>query len=510
MGKIRMFRLKFARFAVVALSLVTATLSLSAFLFQADLSFAADPVSAEEIRILDLETAQATALGQNPSVEAATQRVRQAKERIDQAKSAYWPRLDASASASRIELSNNAKERASAGFPAVPGARFETDSPEDYYNADLTASWIVFDGFERKFNTSAAVFGYQETKASRREIQRLLLSAVSQAYYNALLARENIRIAEADGVFNRRQLDDAQARLRVGTGSLSDVLNFEVQINTAKSNLIAANRSYQVALHGLASLMGVPDARFEPELQLAPLDKEIPAEPDAPSAEPLIDIAQKFRPDLIGAEFAVLRSDSRIGVEKSNFYPTLSLAGVLDGERDNSGRLSANDFGNTVALRLSYDIFTGGLYRARLNEARYAKKEAEKNYEETLIAVKAEIREALANLSSAREQLVLQRSNALLVGKNRDLVEKEYAAGQTSLVRLNEAQRDLIGAEARLALALVSLGRARQEVEAATGEIIAPFVDMEEIDDMDARRAESRPARPGLPSRPAETKGRNK
>ena len=110
-----------------------------------------------------------------------------------------------------------------------------------------------------------------------------------------------------------------------------------------------------------------------------------------------------------------------------------------------------------------------------MNEAKFAKKEAENTFEDTMISVKREVREAQENLCSAQEQLVLQRSNAQLVRQNRELVEKEYAAGQTSLVRLNEAQRDLIGAEARLALARVSLRQAWQDVKAATGEILAPF-----------------------------------
>jgi outer membrane protein TolC len=54
-------------------------------------------------------------------------------------------------------------------------------------------------------------------------------------------------------------------------------------------------------------------------------------------------------------------------------------------------------------------------------------------------------------------------------------VEKEYAAGQTSLVRLNEAQRNLIQAQGWLALARVSLRQAWQGLKAATGEILAPF-----------------------------------
>ena len=438
-------------------------------------SFAASAMSIDEIQVLDLETAQRIALAKNPSIEAAAQRVKQAKERIDQAKSAYWPMLDASASASRVEISDHEEQRSTGGYASILGIDLDTNNPEEYYGAGLSASWTVFDGFERKFATAAARFGHRESRAAERETQRLLLSAVSQAYHNALLARENIRIAEADETFNRKQLEDAKARRRVGTGSLSDELNFEVQINTAKSNLIESRRSYQVALYALASLMGLPDAKFPAQLQLSGLQEETAVELEAPSAEPLIETAVNYRPDLIRAEFAVQRSEKEIGIAKSDYYPVVRLVGNLDGERPNSARLAADDFGNSIALSLSYNIFSGGLHRARVNEAKFSKKEAENNFEDAMIAVKGEVRETLESLCSAQEQLVLQRSNAQLVRQNRELVEKEYAAGQTSLVRLNEAQRDLTGAEARLALARVSLRQAWQDLKAATGEILASF-----------------------------------
>lgn len=52
------------------------------------------------------------------------------------------------------------------------------------------------------------------------------------------------------------------------------------------------------------------------------------------------------------------------------------------------------------------------------------------------------------------------------------MVEKEYAAGQVSLVRLNEAQRDLTTARSRLALALASLQQAWFNLETDTGRIL--------------------------------------
>jgi outer membrane protein TolC len=58
------------------------------------------------------------------------------------------------------------------------------------------------------------------------------------------------------------------------------------------------------------------------------------------------------------------------------------------------------------------------------------------------------------------------------VRRTRDLVEKEYSAGQASLVRLNEAQRDLTTAMGRLALARAALRQAWFNLETDTGRIL--------------------------------------
>jgi len=92
-----------------------------------------------------------------------------------------------------------------------------------------------------------------------------------------------------------------------------------------------------------------------------------------------------------------------------------------------------------------------------------------------LEAVKLEvisgIRSSVETLLLTQQELSLLRSNAVLVRKNRDLVEMEYSAGQCTLVRLNEAQRDMITAESRLALSLVTLRKAWLDLEAASGKI---------------------------------------
>ena len=78
-------------------------------------------------------------------------------------------------------------------------------------------------------------------------------------------------------------------------------------------------------------------------------------------------------------------------------------------------------------------------------------------------------------LAAAEEQVRLQRDTVQLVQENRDLAKNEYEAGESSLVRLNEAQRDLTTTHGRLAQALVSSQLQRQRLLAAAGRNLASF-----------------------------------
>lgn len=422
----------------------------------------------DRVSILDLATAVRIAMADYPGVEAAVARVRQAKAQVDQARSTYWPRLDATASGARIALSDNAAAQGQGlGGPLI------VDDPEAYYSADLTASWVLFDGFERKFTSASARYGENSSVAALNDIRRLLISSVAVAYYSAQLASKNIAIAMADEAFNQRQLDDAKARQRVGTGALSDVLNFQVRMNQAKTQRINQEYRYQIALYGLAALMGLPGSRLPAHVQLADLAPETAVELATPPLTKLLDTAMDYRPDIQAVKWRIKQSDALIKVAQSGYYPSVVVAGSLDGERTGDPGFEADDFGNRVQLGLTYNLFEGGFTRAKVRESRQRKVELEKQLEELILSATADIRSSAALVVSAQDQVALQRENLDLVERTRDLVEKEYNAGQASLVRLNEAQRDVTTAQSNLALALVGLRQAWVELETRTGNILA-------------------------------------
>lgn len=463
--------------------------------------------------LLTLDMAQRRALAGNPSLHAVQARVAQAEERVKQVRSRYFPNVDVSYSASRTSFPSNevsaARSRAvtaavgglanalpniisSGGANLTPlsvfGLAGETllqvragrraiETSMTNYQAGVTVSYVVFDGFSRRFSLLAARYGAMESAAGQREVQRLLLDAVAQSYHGIQLARENMAIAEADEEFNERLLRDAQARRRVGAGSLSDVLNFEVRLRAARAQRLRAERDFEAARIALASLMGVSGARLEEDIAVEALQAEAVEEMIELDEEARLAAAYQHRPDLERDEYAARRAGAGVRERRAPFYPQVRAFAAHEAQLSDDSRFDSGDFATTVGVSVSYNVFAGGRDRAALNEARLGLRAAEYDLRESEITIAREVRTAVLDLVTAQQELILQRATAEHVERNRDLVEREYNAGQASLTRLNEAQRDLIEARSRLAQALVGLRRAWHALDVATGEVLARFED---------------------------------
>jgi outer membrane protein TolC len=261
----------------------------------------------------------------------------------------------------------------------------------------------------------------------------------------------------------------------VGTGALSDVLNFQVRKNQAKTTRITQEYRYEVALYGLAALLGLPESRLPAHVQLARLSMETAEELSTPPVDNLIADAMDHRPDIQQVQWSIKQTEAQVKVAQSDYYPTVILAGSLDGERVDDPGFGQDDFGNRIQVGLSYNLFAGGFTRAKVRETRQRQVELEKVLEELVLSATSDIRSSAALVATAQSQVALQRENVDLVQRTRDLVEKEYNAGQGSLVRLNEAQKDLTTAQSNLVLALVGLRQAWVELETRTGNILATY-----------------------------------
>ncbi len=475
--------------------------------------------------VLDLTEAQRIALRKNPSLRSAQARVERAHSLVQQANAASWPTLSLGLTGSRTRLSDRTMNRieeapgwlgedpvaevdrilqavndevtdatrralesilldylagqappaagSSSAAQLVDGldARFKPsiDQEQSYYWAGASGSWLLFDGFARRFARALARYGEEESVAARRDAQRLLLGAVATAYYQAQFAREKTTIAQADLDFNARLLGDARVRQEKGKGRLSTTLNFEVRRNMAESSLLAAQHEHETSRVTLAALMGIPEGALPITTSLAPLEQEREEEMAVPDAEAAIGYAVAHRSDLTFARAAVQRGEQGVRLARAAYSPTVNLIGGYGAGRPDDLSFDKEDVGAVVAMSVSFDVFRGGERGAVVREALALRADALALLSQAEIGAASEVRRALIALRSAGEQLRLQRLNLDVVTQARDLVEVEYKADHTSLVRLNEAQRDHVQARGRYARALAALHVAWHELQQATG-----------------------------------------
>ncbi|WP_028583614.1 TolC family protein [Desulfogranum mediterraneum] len=425
------------------------------------------------IEVLDLRTAQQLALIGNPDLVAAQARVEQARMRVKQAVAAWWPTVDLSAVGARERLSDSVYELNQMQAAVVNG---EAERTTDKFSVGIQATWLLFDGFFRSFKEEQAGYDQASNAASLLNSRRLLVTAVAEAFYNAQLAQTRVNIAQADKAFYLRQLEDAQNRYEVGAGAWGDVLNIKVQLNSAQTSLLVNQREFEAAGYGLAALLGLSDATFPETVRLQPLDRNFVLQPFQEEIEPLIEQALVSRPDVEQLELVVKQAEAGTGLAKAPFYPKVQLNGAVNGARQGDIGLTDDDLGNTVSVNLAWNLFAGGGDKARLAEARQLKRESRYSLFNLRNQVASEIRKDIALLEAAEDQVRLQRESVGLVEENRDLAKNEYEAGEASLVRLNEAQRDLTATYSRLAQALVGYHLAKQRLDGALGRNLAGFM----------------------------------
>jgi len=412
---------------------------------------------------LTLDQAKKIALEHNPTLTSAMERISQAKEAVNQAKADYLPTISVTAGIDYAEETKNS----AAGYN------------ENNYTNQISATQVLFNGFYRKYSNLSAQYNETMSIIAQDDVKRLLSWSVAQAFLNTQLAIENIKVAQADMAFNLEQEIEAAAKEKSGIGSYSDVLNFKTKVNSAKSSLLSAKQDLNEATHGLAVLLGyenacLPEGMNVSELTLDEQDVIITLE-TGPEFDSQIKTLVAARPDIKEASIAIQDAQANIQMAKSSYFPTISLTGAY-GTASGETFYNEESMGASLGISVSFDIFSGGATTAEVRQTLAEKREKESDLLDAKNTAVSNIKISMQKIETAQEQLDLQTENTRLIEITRDLVQKEFNAGQASLVRLNEAQTDLVTAQGNLSLARVSLILALEEFDYYIGKNINPVL----------------------------------
>jgi NodT family efflux transporter outer membrane factor (OMF) lipoprotein len=388
-------------------------------------------------------------IAQNLDIQAAKERVIQARSAAKAAGARLLPTIDTSAQA--------VSERLSLESPIGGIGRSLPDFKRqgELYDVGIGASWEV-DLFGGQRRAAEAAQAEAEAAEALQAGTRISVAAeAADAYFQIRSAQARLQIASARIETETRLLELTRLRRSEGIGTDREVHQAEAILAEAQALVPIIRIELETQLNRLDVLMGAQPGTYANELN------QIVSLPDIPAASPDTSDLLRRRPDVIAAERKLAAATARIGAAKAEYYPKLSLSGLLGYEAIETSHLFRSDTYQPLAIAgLRWRIFDFGRIDAEVERADAATREALLVYRQTILRAAEDVENACAILvqTEIRANDLARQTDALT--KARDESQAAYRAGLLAFTDVLQTERQLLIAENELPKTRADVARA--------------------------------------------------
>jgi outer membrane protein len=396
-------------------------------------------------------------------VALAQESIQQAQQRVEQARSAFLPTIDASVT-DRNQTTNLRVFGFDMAFPiSIPGFAFPSVvGPYSVFDARATVQQSVLNFADMKrFQASKASLG--AVKSENDTTKNSVSDEVAHDYLACLRADSVRDTARANVELSEALLQLAQRQRTAGTGTGIEVTRAEVQLANDRQRLIQAEDDRARTILQLLKAMGLPldsPVDFTDKLEFHPVETA--------TAGALLDQARRTRPELKTQQY---REDStRLSYTAIKYERLPSIGASTD-----FGTLGPAIVGShgtyTMGVALKIPIYDGGRREARIQESYSQLKQEQIRTRDIGQQIELQVRQALESLKSAAAEVDAARTGQTLADSELAQARRRYEAGVTNSVEVTDAQTRLVRARYNLVVALYDYNVARLDLANATGTI---------------------------------------
>lgn len=337
------------------------------------------------------------ALKQNLDLTQAYTRVTQAQAGLSAANASLQPIGTVGAQAAKVYQSVETP------LGQVLNSMPDFDRHGSSYDANLSATWEldIFGGLRR--DREAALANYQSSNAGASAVRLMVAAQTANIYINIRGLQSRLDIAH-------QQLQTQQQLLSTINLLYNKGLASEFQVKQAKANVAQVQAvipvlgmNLDIAMNALDVMLGTLPGTHRAELAEV---KPIPIIPQITETGTPRDLLRR-RPDLIMAERQLAASNARIGSAIAEYYPKVSLGGLIGSATTVSGNLfssGANQAAGLLGLR--WRLFDFGRINAEISLAKGQEAEKLAAYQLAVLHAAEDVENSLSTLSKRQEQLM--------------------------------------------------------------------------------------------------------
>jgi|HubBroStandDraft_1064217.scaffolds.fasta_scaffold01174_10 outer membrane protein len=379
--------------------------------------------------------------------------------------------------------------------------KLSTNSGYYYYNPNLNSTLGVNISqpliknrgtYVNRLPIMVATSSLRKTEYDLKANLLQLVSNAENAYWDAVLARENLRVAESARDLADQALKRAQRELELGALSPLDIYNPQQQYATSQIGVSQAQYALKQTEDALRRQMG---ADLDPQIRTLPivLTETVGPEVDAPpiDAEKEVQKGLATRPDLKSAIQNLDIDDLGISQSKNELLPDLELtAGYttqgLGGIYYPGGGEAAIPGGFGTALSqmfgFGYPMYSFGLtlslpiknHRASADmaDSLVTKKRDTLNVRTVRQQVRLDVLTAVSLVESSKDAMKLSVVAQDFSRKYMEAEQKKYELGNSTIFFVLQAQGALVAAESSVVQNSVSYRRNLMNLLLRTGDLL--------------------------------------
>jgi outer membrane protein len=405
---------------------------------------------------LTLDQAVAMALKQNPTEQIAIITAAESVQDKNTARAALLPQanLNVSDAAERINIAAFLGRKIP-GFP-------EHGGPFQVFQAGPGFSAPIFDLtlWRRYQSAKDAANASRFDSLSTRE--QVILLVVSQ-YIGTIRNVANVEASQSRVELAQALYDQAADLQKEGVGTGIDTLRANVELQNEKQTLLEAEAERDTSLYGLSRLLNL-----DPRQSIELADSLSFFDTPQPEVEASIEAALGGREEWKALQERIKTAGADKRASQESRLPSLNFNGnwAYEGSSSTTGIPTYN-----YAAAVSVPLFTGGRIHAEIVKADLEIQRLEQQRDDLRNQIALDVKTALINLDSARNQVQVANLGVQLSKEEVDQARDRFKAGVANNIEVIQAQDSLARANDNQIAALYRFNQARADYARSIGQM---------------------------------------
>jgi len=372
----------------------------------------------------------------NKDLQIATLRVEEFDAKLQVTRADGRPQIGYSAKAERRRYS----EQQPRPVTQRDDGSFERVSTQNAFEVGSNFSWeLDLWGRVRRAKESARA-DVMASEDARRAMMLTVVTSVATSYIQLLALDHQLELARQAEKNRSDALALVQKKFEGGAASKLDVAKARAAMYDVAVAVPDLERQVAELENATSLLLGRNPGPIKRSTLLALKLPPVPA--GIPS-----DILER-RPDVMEAEQDLVSANAKIGVAKAEYFPTISLTGLLGlGSNQVDTLLQRSAMTDSIGASLLGTIFSGGRIKGDIRASEAVQKQMLVKYQQTIQTALREVEDALVFNAKAGEIATAGSQQLAALRDAVQLSEVRYEGGQSSFIDVLDAQRDLYDAQ---------------------------------------------------------------